>query len=194
MVESGTLLRCYTNYTGIEGSNPSLSATLRIVICCLLLSLASCGEQESADIEWQLPLTAQEDAHGSDKGGVEGEVPVWAVKPGRATLVLLDKATTHLLEIEIELGTPVPVPAQNIQINLLGLASGLRLQSGSYILGENVHNPAAFVEVVQGEEIIYRGWLYQEFPELFGPDSPDWKLWLKSISFQPLSAKEAKKG
>ena len=34
MVEGGTLLRCYTSQRGIEGSNPSSSAS-RVAICSI---------------------------------------------------------------------------------------------------------------------------------------------------------------
>ena len=34
MVESGTLLRCYTSKRGIEGSNPSSSASKAIYLQC----------------------------------------------------------------------------------------------------------------------------------------------------------------
>ena len=54
--------------------------------------------------------------------------------------------------------------------------------SGTFIEDENVHNPAAFVELTYKGELVYRGWLYQEFPELFGPDTPGWKLWLKAVT------------
>jgi len=61
------------------------------------------------------------------------------------------------------------------------LTNGLRLKSGSYIEDENVHNPAAFVEISREDRQVYRGWLYQEFPELFGPDMENWKLSLRGL-------------
>jgi len=149
-----------------------------LVVCCLLI--VGCGQQESEQIEWQLPLSAPSDPHGSR---VQQDLPDWAAEQtGHADLMLLQKSTTRLTPIGLDIGGEFDVG--KIHLRLLGLANGLRLHSGSYIDDENVHNPAAFVEVSLAGKMIYRGWLYQEFPELFGPDMADWKLGLKSINIQ----------
>jgi len=163
-------------------NNPSLSAMIRsrfvLVLCCLVM--VSCGQQKSEQIEWQLPLSAPSDPHGAK---VEQDLPGWAAEQtGHASLMLLQKSTARITPVELDMGGESEMG--NIHLNLLGLANGLRLQAGSYIDDENVHNPAAFVEVSLAGKMIYRGWLYQEFPELFGPDMADWKLWLKSINIQ----------
>ncbi len=181
MAESAPLLRVY-RLKPIEGSNPSLSAMILssavLVICCLLMS--SCGQQQPKQIKWQLPLSAPADPHSAR---VQQALPAWAAdQAGHANLVLLQKSTTRLISMGLDTGAESD--AGNIHIKLLGLADGLRLKAGSYIDDESVHNPAAFVEVSLAKKLVYRGWLYQEFPELFGPDMADWKLWLKSISIQ----------
>jgi len=163
-------------------NNPSLSAmtfsSFGLVLCCLII--AGCGQQQSEQIEWQLPLSAPVDPHGAR---VQQALPAWlAEQAGHASFVLLQKSTTRLVSMDLDIGNESETG--NIRIKLLGLANGLRLKAGSYIDDENVHNPAAFVEVSVAEKMIYRGWLYQEFPELFGPDMADWKLWLKSINIQ----------
>jgi len=142
--------------------------------------MAGCGQQQSEQIEWQLPLSAPSDPHGAR---TQQELPAWvAGQAGHASLVLLQKSTTRLTPIDLNVGDKSETG--NIHIKLLGLANGLRLKAGSYIDDKNVHNPAAFVEVSLADKMVYRGWLYQEFPELFGPDITDWKLWLKSINIQ----------
>ncbi|MDQ6957622.1 MAG: DUF2155 domain-containing protein [Mariprofundaceae bacterium] len=153
---------------------------LRFVLtfCCLVT--IGCGQQKSEQIEWQLPLSAPSDPHGAR---VQQNLPDWAAdRMGHANLILLQKSTARIIPVDLDVGGKAETG--NIHLNLLGLANGLRLQAGSYIDDENVHNPAAFVEVSLAGKIIYRGWLYQEFPELFGPDMADWKLWLKSINIQ----------
>ncbi len=181
MAESAPLLRVY-RLKPIEGSNPSLSAMMFtsfvLVACCLLL--AGCGQQRPKQIKWQLPLSAASGPHGAD---VQQVLPGWAAgRAGHANLVLLQKSTTRLTPVGLDTGSGLGVG--NVHIKLLGLASGLRLKAGSYIDDKNVHNPAAFVEVILAKKLVYRGWLYQEFPELFGPDMVDWKLWLKNINIQ----------
>ncbi len=181
MAESAPLLRVY-RLKPIEGSNPSLSAMIFapfvLVLCCLVL--AGCGQQRPKQIKWQLPLSAASDPHGAS---VRQVLPEWAAgQTGHADLVLLQKSTTRLTPVGLAIGGEWE--AGNIHIKLLGLAKGLRIKAGSYIDDKNVHNPAAFVEVSMAKKMVYRGWLYQEFPELFGPDMVDWKLWLKSISIQ----------
>ena len=151
-----------------------------LIVCCLFM--VSCEQQKSEKIEWQLPLSAPSDPHGS---AVRQDLPAWAAgQAGHASLLLLQKSTAHKTTVDLDVGGEFDTG--KIHFKLLGLANGLRLHSGSYIDDENVHNPAAFVEVSLAGKMIYRGWLYQEFPELFGPDMADWKLRLKSIKIQPL--------
>ena len=189
MAESAPLLRVYRCLKPIEGSNPSLSASFFLAALFLagLLLLTGCDRKESSQIQWQLPLEAPEDPHGVQQD--ERALPEWAASAvGDATLVWLEKSTARLTPIMVAMNEQATWHGWNVR--LLGLANGLRLQTGAYIDDENVHNPAAFVEVSRNGAVVYRGWLYQEFPELFGPDDPDWKLWLKAISVQPPAEEE----
>jgi hypothetical protein len=70
-------------------------------------------------------------------------------------------------------------------IRLLGLASGLRVKDGAFLNDENVDNAAALVEIRRNGKMVYSGWLYEKFPELFGIDDPEWKVWLKGITLRP---------
>jgi len=153
-------------------------SSLALLACCLVI--AACGQQKSEQIEWQLPLSAPSDPHGAM---VRQALPDWAsAQQGNASLMLLQKSTARIFPLELDMGGESAT--MDVHVSLLGLSSGLRLKSGSYIDDENMHNPAAFVEVSLADKVIYRGWLYQEFPELFGPDMADWKLWLKHINIQ----------
>jgi len=152
----------------------------RFVLVFCFLMIAGCEQQKSEQIAWQLPLSAPSDPHGA---AVQQNLPTWiANQMGHASLMLLQKSTARLMPVELDMGGEFKLG--DVHIKLLGLVNGLRLQSGSYIDDKNVHNPAAFVEVSLAGKMVYRGWLYQEFPELFGPDMTDWKLWLKSINIQ----------
>ena len=148
-----------------------------------LLMLSGCEQKQADQIEWQLPLEAQDDPHGSQSLDA---VPEWAVtQAGEAELVWLEKSTTKIILSTVTLGTAVQVKEWDVQ--LLGLATGLRVENSTFLNDENVHNPAAFVQLSKDGVIHYRGWLYQNFPELFGMDDLEWKVWLKGITLRAAS-------
>jgi len=151
--------------------------TWSVVVFCILLA-TGCDQQKSGKIEWQLPLSAPEDPHGAE---TSQSLPQWATQyQGTATISLLQKSTARVRHVQVMLGDTASL--DGVDIRLLGLAEGLRIKSGSYIDDQNVHNPAAFVDVEDHGKEVYRGWLYQEFPELFGPDMADWKVSLEHIT------------
>jgi hypothetical protein len=184
VVESGTLLRCYTGYR-IEGSNPSLSAIFAwSAMILMVLMLSSCDQQKAQKIQWQLPLATPQDPHGAS---IQQALPDWApAVQGSADIAMLHTDTAQVFDVSLSAGGQ-PVESHGFSIKLLGLAQGLRLKSGAFIDDKNVHNPAAFVEISKDGKVIYRGWLYQNFPELFGPDIAEWKIWAKDISIQASS-------
>jgi len=150
-------------------------------IAIALLMLPSCEQQKPEQIQWQLPLEAPADPHSASQNIT---VPDWAVaRQGEAELVWLQKNTTHVTHATLALGASTTV--QDWDIRLLGLASGLRVKNKAFLNDENVDNAAALVEISRNGKVIYRGWLYEKFPELFGLDDPEWKVWLKGITLQP---------
>ncbi len=155
----------------------------RLYVCLLALvaglGLSGCEEQRPEQIHWQLQLEPDEDPHGAE--AEQGNVPVWAARrEGEATLLWLEKTTARVRAMTVETGGQAEM--EGFQVHLLGLASGLRVDaSGAFLDDENVDNPAAFVEIRHGGKVIYHGWLYAKFPELFGMDDSGWKIWLKAI-------------
>jgi len=147
--------------------------------------LGGCDSRQQADqIEWQLPLEAPSDPHGTQMES--HALPEWASqRQGAAEVVWLQKSTTRTFKVKVPMGEQAEVEGWKVQ--LLGLAEGLRIQSGAFLDDPNVHNAAAFVEISRDGNVAYRGWLYEDFPELFGLDDPEWKVWLKTISVQPAS-------
>jgi len=159
----------------------------------LFLSLAffisGCEQKQADQIQWQLPLEAPEDPHGTQQD--LSPVPAWAVaQPGEAEVEWLQKNTSKTFTATIALGGATRI--QNWDIQLMGLASGLRVKNKAFLNDQNVDNPAALVEIRQDDKLIYRGWLYENFPELFGMDNPEWKVWLKSITLRPASQEVVK--
>jgi len=159
--------------------HPMKATILSLTVLMTLLLLAGCDDNSHEKIQWQLPLTAPEDPHGGQSD--QSLVPEWAANvEGSAKLMFLHTTTARSFNVEVVKGEKKMFHDWDIQ--LLGLANGLRIRNGTFIDDENVHNPAAFVELTLKGEPVYRGWIYQEFPELFGPDTPGWKLWLKGVT------------
>jgi len=165
------------------------SIPLISLIISLALLITACEQKQSDQIQWQLPLEAPEDPHGAQQNSAS--VPEWAVaQQGEAKIVWLQKNTSKILTTTIALGGATRIQKWDIQ--LLGLASGLRVKNKAFLNDQNVDNPAALVEIRQDNKLIYRGWLYEKFPELFGMDNPEWKVWLKSITLRPASQEAVK--
>ena len=165
--------------------NPSLSAI--IVWVALMLApvlLGACDRQKPEQkIQWQLPMATPQDPHGA---GTSQTLPDWArAIHGSVSIAMLHTDTAQTFQVDV--GEGKPVTREGFSFRLLGLAQGLRIKGGAFIDDKNVHNPAAFMEISRDGKVIYHGWLYQEFPELFGPDIVDWKIWVKGISIQPPS-------
>jgi hypothetical protein len=158
---------------------------LRILSVLILALVCSACEQTQPDhIQWQLPLEAPDDLHGGQQ--FSGDAPEWATaRNGEAELVWLQKSTTRLFHVRLALGGMTQL--QGWDVRLLGLATGLRIDNGTFLNDKNVDNAAALVEISRDGKLIYRGWLYEKFPELFGMDDPEWKVWLKGIMLEPAS-------
>ncbi len=184
MAESAPLLRVY-RVKSIEGSNPSLSAMLAKVLLVLSLSmlLTACENEKSKEIEWQLPLSVSDDPHATTAGN---ELPEWAtITEGKAKIFFLQKSTAEVLSVEVAKGNTSRL--EDWSIELLGLAKGLRVKGHALIDDKSVLNPAVFVRISLKKEVMYEGWLYQDFPELFGIDNSDWKVWVQDVTMPPSS-------
>jgi len=158
-----------------------------LIVLAIISLLTACEQEQAKKIQWQLPLEAPEDPHGS-KPSVS-IVPDWAIaRQGEAEVVWLQKSTTRKMSTQTALGGVSHVEDWTIQ--LLGLATGLRVKGGAFLNDENVDNAAALIEIRHNGDIKYRGWLYEKFPELFSMDDQEWKVWLKGITLRPLPENE----
>ncbi|MDX8398575.1 MAG: DUF2155 domain-containing protein [Mariprofundaceae bacterium] len=155
----------------------------------MLFLCTGCDKQQEAGIAWQLPLQAPQDAH---KAIEDSHLPEWAgLNQGEVVLMFLHKNTAQVQAVPVTKGQTVTFGIWDVRV--LGLAQGLRIKSGAFLNDESVHNAAAFIELIKNGQIVYRGWLYKDFPELFGLDDPSWKVWVKDVSIQP-SSTEVKTG
>jgi hypothetical protein len=187
VAESAPLLRVY-RVKSIEGSNPSLSAMLvrQLLALSLAVSLTACDREKTKEIEWQLPLSVPTDPHASSKGNV---LPEWATSvQGKAKIFFLEKPTARTFAVELENGSTETF--NEWTIHLQGLAQGLRVKDHTFINDEKMHNPAGFVTLYYRDAMMYEGWLYQDFPELFGMDNLDWKVRIKDVTMPPSSQED----
>ena len=159
-----------------------------LFLLAIIALITACEQQQPEQIQWQLPFEAPEDPHGS-KYSVS-TVPDWATaRQGEAEVIWLQKSTTRKVSTKTALGGMSHV--EDWDIRLLGLASGLRVKDRAFLNDENVDNAAALVEIRRNGKPMYRGWLYEKFPELFSMDDPEWKVWLKGITLQPALENES---
>ncbi len=170
-----------SNSPGQHFSQTGVKLKSLALISVALLMLSACEQQKPEQIQWQLPLEAPADPHSSNQNAA---IPDWAVaRQGEAELVWLQKTTTRVTHTKLTLGGVATI--QDWHVRLLGLASGLKVKNKAFLNDENVDNAAALVEISRNGKTVYRGWLFEKFPELFGLDDPEWKVWLKGITFRP---------
>ncbi|MDQ6990131.1 MAG: DUF2155 domain-containing protein [Mariprofundaceae bacterium] len=152
----------------------------------VLCFCSGCDKTEKhASIHWQLPLQSADDLHSNHQ---VNDIPEWArPEDGHVVLFFLHRNTAKITEISLNQGNDVTFGVWHIR--LLGLAKGLRIQAGKMIDDATVDNPAALIELSLNGHIEYRGWFYLNFPELFGLDNPNWKVWLKDVTFGEISDK-----
>ncbi|MDQ6962763.1 MAG: DUF2155 domain-containing protein [Mariprofundaceae bacterium] len=144
------------------------------------MTLSACDVGQDKQIEWQLPIPVPEDPHRLDK---QLTLPAWAKVQGEASFTFLEKRTARVYEIKLDVGKSIHF--KKIKVDLLGIATGLRTDGVQYIDDVSVDNPAVFVSIYEQETLIYKGWLYKNFPELFGPERYGWTIWLKNTMIRP---------
>jgi len=154
-----------------------------LLMLSLTIMLAACDGEKSKEIVWQLPLSVPHDPHASGKGN---QLPEWAtLVQGSVNIVFLQKSTARTFAVDVTNGDEVGL--QHWQLHLQGIAYGLRIKDNVFINDATVDNPAAFVSLYRDGALEYEGWLYKDFPELFGIDNSDWKIWLNEVSMPPSS-------
>jgi len=152
-----------------------------LLVISMTMVLTACDGEKSKEIEWQLPLSVPDDPHASNVGN---ELPEWATAiEGKAKIVFLQKSTTSIFAVEVENGHSTK--RSNWDVELLGLAQGLRVKGHTFINDTEVDNLAAYVRLSHEGKMMYEGWLYKDFPELFGMDNSDWKVWLENVTMPP---------
>jgi len=119
-------------------------------------------------------------------------VPVWLRHDGEVDLIALQTSTARRFIVHVPLnGEPVQGP-EGWQIRAFGGAQRVRWRDGAWHEdASGVENPAAVIEIRRHGKSIYRGWMFANFPELFGPALRDWKFWIEAIRFRRASNEAA---
>ncbi len=171
----------------MRGSMIPATGFLRVLFFLLPWWLTACGGNDVAQIEWMIPMQPSQDQHSTSS--LDGEVPTWAVHRGMAAdLMLLHKRQARHWRYHVTEENPLHRDA--LRIELLGVSQHLRIGPDGYFEDEAIDNPAAYVRILKQGHTVYQGWLYQNFPELFGLDDPDWQVWLRGVQL-PTQARSA---
>jgi hypothetical protein len=149
-----------------------------MLLTCTSLMLSACENDNPTQIEWMIPMQPSNDKHTNTS--LTQAVPEWAVKEGMAVdVIILSKFRAQ--RWNYHLGSDTVIHHRGLTVELLGISQHLRIGKQGYIEDAKVNNPAAFIRVLKHDHLIYQGWIYQEFPELFGLEDPEWQIWLKHV-------------
>jgi len=158
---------------------------VRFILSLILpVIITACNQEPPQPIQWQLPLTTATDPHRATHNTT---LPNWAsLREGSVHLRLL--STTSGKQYPLLIPMRGEASAQDIIVRLTGLANGLRTHSGGLMFDDpEVTNPAAFIEIHRNQKLLFSGWIYREFPEMFTPDIAGWKFFLDDAIIRPLS-------
>jgi len=156
--------------------------TFRFFILLILpIAIFGCNEEAPQPIQWQLPLTTASDPHQSSQ---HGSLPRWATQQqGSIRLRLL--ATNSDKQYPLTIPMHGEASVQDIAVRLTGLAHGLRVHNGGLIFDDpKTNNPEAFIEIRRNHQLLFSGWIYRDFPEMFTPDIAGWKFFLDDATIR----------
>jgi len=154
----------------------ALRRSFLLLLPFFALFLHGCENDNLTQIEWMIPMQPSNDKHTNTN--VNQEPPAWSIKKGMAADIII--LSTHRAQRwDYHLDSDSIVHHRDLTIELLGTAQHLRVGKQGYIEDNTVDNPAAFIRVLKQDHPVYQGWIYQEFPELFGLEDPEWQIWLK---------------
>ncbi len=127
-------------------------------------------------------MQPSQDDHSSST--LADQVPAWAVHEGMSVdISLLSKHKARRWDYHLDADTVVK--RDDMTIELLGVTHGLRVDKNGYREDDDVDNPAAWLRIMKKGHIIYEGWMYQKFPELFGLDDPEWWISIRAVQQVP---------
>lgn len=161
----------------------ALSSHLAALLCGALL-LTACGDSVEVTDLGKLEKPAQHDAAAATVQEAPAEVERRVVVPDEVrkrftavTLTIKRGAEATPLRLTQQLGT-------TRQLNGLTLTVGdylpaFFMDNGAFSSqGSDESNPAVWLEAVDGAKLLYRGWLFRDYPELNPPQEPGFEILL----------------
>jgi hypothetical protein len=153
---------------------------LLVAAVALMISLGACKKKEEAPI-------SQQGAGGGvqDIPAVAPEIQVVVPENVKGTwkavkLTIEDKVKNTTDDVVVNLGSEYAIPGSKIRIKVGDFLPDFRMQ-GSVITtaSEEPNNPAVHVDVYDGEEQVFKGWLYSRFPGIHPFDQEKYGIKLK---------------
>jgi len=139
-----------------------MKGAIRLLMCSLpLLMLAGgCGSE---------PEKAAGGGTASAQPGPEPKVVVPPSQAGKwkaAKISVQDKASGRTFTQEVALGADAPVPGTGLTIRVEAVLPDFTMGGGVITSrSDNPANPAAQVQVTEGAQPVFRGWMFTLFPE-----------------------------
>jgi len=97
-----------------------------------------------------------------------------------ATFVVVDRERSKAQEVTVDLSGEWPFPDKKLRLKVLEFLPDLRINNKIYTSASNEpNNPAAHVVIYDGDQEIFDGWLFSEFPQVHQFQHPRFGITLK---------------
>jgi hypothetical protein len=135
------------------------------------------------------PMTPQEeveaahgtiDVTGSTKTGTTVVPDEVKGKWKAATFIVVDRERSTATEVTVPIGKRWNFPDKTLWVEVIEFLPDLRIDNKIYTSASNEpNNPAAHVVIHQGEEEVFDGWLFSQFPQVHSFTHPRFAITLK---------------
>lgn len=95
------------------------------------------------------------------------------------TIVIEDKTTKKTQELNVNLNSDVNVPNSNLKLHVGDFFPDFRMTDVITSGSNQPNNPAVFVNVSEGGNEIFKGWIYSKFPAVHPFEHPKYGILLK---------------
>jgi len=97
-----------------------------------------------------------------------------------ATFIVVDRESSTATEVTVPLGKRWTFPDKTLWVEVIEFLPDLRIDNKIYTSASNEpNNPAAHVVIHQGEEEVFDGWLFSQFPQVHSFTHPRFGITLK---------------
>lgn len=165
----------------------------RLIILCLAVFVISCSqntikEEGSESAQPQKQQQSEQPAaqmqSTSEKLPVENRIIVpedVAKKYKSVILSVVDKKSNKDFETEVLIGQKSQVSGTNLSVEVGYYLPDFVMDADNKMTSKSVddNNPAAKVKVYKGDELVFDGWLFKNFPDIHPFDDEEYIIKLK---------------